>query len=97
MPYVVSVFRGCEQITFNAETAEAAEKKCLPDTVRERYVENPDEHFTRGKAAGAIVVADPQDTPFGARFYAVRDPERFLWWLSTYKPNSTARSAQPHI
>ena len=25
---VVSAFRDCEQITFNAETAEAAEKKC---------------------------------------------------------------------
>src|SRR5437899_9769753 len=27
--YVVSAFRVCEQITFNAEAAEAAEKKCL--------------------------------------------------------------------
>ncbi|PYR26098.1 MAG: hypothetical protein DMF92_19175 [Acidobacteria bacterium] len=61
------------------------------------YVENPDEHCTRAKVAGAIVVVEPQDTPFGARFYAVRDPERFLWWLSTYKPRSTARGAQPHI
>ena len=61
------------------------------------YVEKPDEHCARAKAAGAIVVADPQDTPFGARFYAARDPEGFLWWLSTYKPTSTARSPQPHI
>ena len=61
------------------------------------YVEKPDEHWARAKAAGAIVVADPQDTPFGARFYAARDPEGFLWWLSTYKPTSTARSPQPHI
>src|SRR5437867_12934422 len=34
MPYVVSAFRGCEQITFNAETAEAAEKKCLRISLR---------------------------------------------------------------
>jgi uncharacterized glyoxalase superfamily protein PhnB len=61
------------------------------------YVEKPDEHCARAKAAGAIVVADPQDTPFGARFYAARDPEGFLWWLSTYKPTSTARSPQPHV
>src|SRR5207249_10729396 len=32
--YVVSAFRGCEQITFNAETAEAAEKKCLKISLR---------------------------------------------------------------
>src|SRR5204862_6405956 len=31
MPHVVSAFRVCEQITFNAEAAEAAEKKCLGD------------------------------------------------------------------
>src|SRR5438046_4364469 len=29
-----SSFRGCEQITFNAETAEAAEKKCLRISLR---------------------------------------------------------------
>ena len=43
------------------------------------------------------VFTSSQDTPFGARFYAARDPEGFLWWLSTYKPTSTARSPQPHI
>src|SRR5438094_4190695 len=33
--YAVSGFsRGCEQITFNAETAEAAEKKCLKISLR---------------------------------------------------------------
>src|SRR5204863_994036 len=29
-----AAFRGCEQITFNAETAEAAEKKCLKISLR---------------------------------------------------------------
>src|SRR5204863_5994908 len=29
-----AAFRGCEQITFNAETAEAAEKKCLRISLR---------------------------------------------------------------
>ena len=28
---VLSAFKVCEQITFNAEAAEAAEKKCLRD------------------------------------------------------------------
>ena len=35
---------------------------------------------------GINVVIAPADTPFGARFYAVRDPENLLWWISTYRP-----------
>jgi uncharacterized glyoxalase superfamily protein PhnB len=49
-------------------------------------VDDPDRHHARAKAAGADIVMGPKDTPFGARFYAARDPEGFLWWLSTYKP-----------
>jgi uncharacterized glyoxalase superfamily protein PhnB len=49
-------------------------------------IDDPDEHHARAKAAGATIVMGPKDTPFGARFYAARDPEGFLWWVSTYKP-----------
>jgi uncharacterized glyoxalase superfamily protein PhnB len=49
-------------------------------------VDDPDRHHLRAKAAGANIVIPPRDTPFGARFYAVRDPENVLWWLSTYRP-----------
>jgi uncharacterized glyoxalase superfamily protein PhnB len=33
----------------------------------------------------------PQDAPFGARFYAARDPEGVLWWISTYVPPLAAK------
>jgi uncharacterized glyoxalase superfamily protein PhnB len=56
------------------------------------HVEDPDAHFARAKAAGAAIVMPPRTTPFGARFYAARDPEGFLWWLSTYKPVPLARA-----
>lgn len=49
-------------------------------------VDDPDAHFTRAKSAGARIVMEPQLSPFGARFYAARDPEGFLWWVSTYQP-----------
>lgn len=49
-------------------------------------VDDPDGHHARAKSAGATIVMAPRDTPFGARFYAARDPEGFLWWLSTYRP-----------
>jgi uncharacterized glyoxalase superfamily protein PhnB len=51
-------------------------------------IDDPDRHHAHAKAAGAAIVIPPRDTPFGARFYAARDPEGFLWWLSTYKPQT---------
>jgi uncharacterized glyoxalase superfamily protein PhnB len=49
-------------------------------------VDEPDAHFERTKAAGATVAREPQTAPYGARFYAARDPEGFLWWVSNYAP-----------
>ena len=49
-------------------------------------VDDPDGHFARAKAAGATIVKEPQLAPFGARFYAARDAEDCLWWVSTYTP-----------
>ncbi len=49
-------------------------------------VDDPDAHFERTKTAGATVAREPQTAPYGARFYAARDPEGFLWWVSNYTP-----------
>jgi uncharacterized glyoxalase superfamily protein PhnB len=49
-------------------------------------VDDPDAHFAIGKAAGATILREPQTTPYGARFYAARDPEGFLWWVTNYRP-----------
>jgi uncharacterized glyoxalase superfamily protein PhnB len=49
-------------------------------------VADPDRQYSRAKAAGATIVMEPQLAPFGARFFAARDPEGFLWWVSTYTP-----------
>ena len=49
-------------------------------------VADPDEHCARARAAGAAIVMEPQRASFGARFYAARDREEGLWWVSDYRP-----------
>jgi uncharacterized glyoxalase superfamily protein PhnB len=55
-------------------------------------VPDPDAHHDRAVAAGARLVRELQDTPYGSREYSVRDPEGNLWSFGTYDPaaNSTA-------
>ena len=49
-------------------------------------VDDPDAHFAVAQAAAATILREPQTTPYGARFYAARDPEGFLWWVTNYTP-----------
>jgi uncharacterized glyoxalase superfamily protein PhnB len=49
-------------------------------------VEHPDAHHDVAVAAGARVVRELQDTPYGSREYSVRDPEGNLWSFGTYDP-----------
>jgi uncharacterized glyoxalase superfamily protein PhnB len=54
-------------------------------------VANADEVFARAQAAGAEVIKPPQNTDYGSREFAVRDPEGHSWSVGTYDP----WSAQP--
>jgi uncharacterized glyoxalase superfamily protein PhnB len=47
-----------------------------------------DAHYARAKAAGAHIVRELQDTPYGSREYSARDVEGFLWSFGTYCPHS---------
>lgn len=49
-------------------------------------VEDPDAHAARSGAAGAEMVMDLTDQPYGSREYAVRDPEGNVWCFGTYQP-----------
>ncbi len=49
-------------------------------------VDDVDAHYARAKAAGAEVVMELYDTPYGSREYSVRDPEGHLWSFGTYDP-----------
>lgn len=49
-------------------------------------VPDADAAYGRAVAAGAEVVRPLQDTPYGSREFAVKDPEGHTWSAGTYDP-----------
>jgi uncharacterized glyoxalase superfamily protein PhnB len=49
-------------------------------------VPDADAHYARAKAAGAQMVIDIRDEPYGGRGYTCRDLEGHLWNFGTYDP-----------
>ena len=46
-------------------------------------VADVDAHFTRAKKAGAKIIQEIGDTPFGQRRYGAEDPEGHQWFFGT--------------
>lgn len=51
-------------------------------------VDDADAHYARARAAGAEIVLDIKDQPYGSREYTVRDLEGNLWSFGTYAPRT---------
>jgi uncharacterized glyoxalase superfamily protein PhnB len=49
-------------------------------------VPNAEAVHARAVAAGADIIRPLQDTPYGSREFAVRDPEGHSWSVGTYDP-----------
>jgi uncharacterized glyoxalase superfamily protein PhnB len=49
-------------------------------------VSDPDAHHERARAAGAEIVREPADQPYGSREYGARDLEGNGWSFGTYDP-----------
>ena len=49
-------------------------------------VEDADAHYERAVEAGAEIVRELEDTPYGSRDYSARDPEGHIWNFGTYRP-----------
>ncbi len=49
-------------------------------------VEDPDSHYRRAKAAGAQIVRELEEQPYGSREYSARDIEGNAWSFGTYDP-----------
>lgn len=47
------------------------------------YVDDVDAHHARAVEAGAEVVSELTDQPYGDRSYGVRDPDGNQWWFAT--------------
>ena len=60
----------------------------LGATTQSAYVvvADVDAHYERAKAAGAEVVLDIEDKPYGGRGYTCRDPERHVWNFGSFDP-----------
>jgi uncharacterized glyoxalase superfamily protein PhnB len=48
------------------------------------YVDDVDAHFARAKDAGAQILQEPEDQPYGDRHYGARDPEGHEWWFGQH-------------
>lgn len=51
-------------------------------------VEDPDAHYTRAMAAGAVLLRELKDEDYGSRGYMVKDPEGHVWYFGTYRPGA---------
>jgi uncharacterized glyoxalase superfamily protein PhnB len=49
-------------------------------------VDDPDAHHDRARVAGATIVLELTDQPYGSREYAAEDPEGNVWSFGTYDP-----------
>ena len=50
------------------------------------YVPDPDGHYQRAIAAGAEIVVDLENKPYGGRGYSCKDPEGYVWAFGSYNP-----------
>ena len=48
------------------------------------YVDDVDAHFEVAKAAGATIIGEPEDQPYGDRSYRAADPEGHKWFFATH-------------
>jgi uncharacterized glyoxalase superfamily protein PhnB len=46
------------------------------------YVDDVDAHCELARAAGAVIVEEPADQPYGERRYRSRDPEGHSWYFA---------------
>ncbi|MDA0634589.1 VOC family protein [Nonomuraea sp. MCN248] len=49
-------------------------------------VDDVDAHHDRARAAGAKIIMELVDQPYGSREYAAEDPQGNAWYFGTYRP-----------
>jgi uncharacterized glyoxalase superfamily protein PhnB len=57
-------------------------------------VDDVDAHCENAKRAGAVVIAEPEDQPYGSRTYRAVDPEGHRWIFGSPLPGNTDQSTQ---
>lgn len=69
------------QLSYGSGSLVLAAGPAVPATVLVR-VEDADAHCAHARAAGARVVAEPADQPYGERQYTAVDPDGHTWTFS---------------
>ncbi len=46
------------------------------------YVDDVDAHCAQAKSAGALILEEPNDQPYGERRYGAEDPEGHIWYFA---------------
>lgn len=72
-----SIMVGAEWADYTASPASAGGKNT--QSVHAQLERGLDEHCARARAAGAVVLREPEDQFYGDRVYSARDPEGHIW------------------
>ncbi len=59
------------------------------------YVDDVDAHYARAQAAGATIIAEPEDQFYGDRVYRALDPEGHRWIFATHVRDVAPEDMQP--
>ena len=59
------------------------------------YVDDVDEHCRQAKEAGATLLEEPQDQPYGDRRYGAEDPEGHHWYFAQHVKDVTEEKTKP--
>jgi uncharacterized glyoxalase superfamily protein PhnB len=51
-------------------------------------IDDPDVHYRKAKAAGAVIMQDLRDEEYGSRGYMAKDLEGRIWYFGTYRPGA---------
>ena len=68
----------------NEPTADARSPRRIGQTTQTLYVQVEDlsAHVERARTAGARIIQEPMDQPYGDRTYGAEDPEGHCWYFA---------------
>ena len=92
------VYRGCMIMLASPSDTEWARKAGMKSVAQAGgntqapyiVIDDVDAHAARARAAGAEIIAEPEDQDYGSRVYSARDPEGYVWSFGSYDPWATA-------
>jgi uncharacterized glyoxalase superfamily protein PhnB len=73
-------------VMFGGAAAESNGGSERPAVTIYAVVPDPDAHYERARTAGAEIVRELAEMPYGSREYGARDLEGNLWSFGTYDP-----------